>query len=45
MNTSLKTCAAAVVAAIFVTFGTIDPIADYAYATTTPAIRVASTAR
>jgi len=44
MNTSIKSRAAAVVAAILVTFGTIDLIADYAYPTA-PAVRVASAAR
>ena len=44
MNTSIKTRAAALVAAILVTFGTIDLIADYAYPAA-PAVRVASTAR
>ena len=40
MNTSIKTRAAALVAAILVTFGTIDLIAGYAYPTA-PAIQVA----
>jgi hypothetical protein len=44
MNTSIKTRVAALIAAIVVTFGTIDLIADYAYPTA-PAVRVASTAR
>ena len=44
MNTSIKTHAAALIAAIVVTFGTIDLIADYAYPTA-PAVQVASTAR
>jgi hypothetical protein len=44
MNTSLKTRATALVAAIVVTFGTIDLIAHYAYPTA-PAVLVASTAR
>lgn len=44
MNTSLKTRATALVAAIVVTFGMIDLIADYAYPTP-PAVLVASTAR
>ena len=44
MNTSIKARTAALVAAIVVTFGTIDLIADYAYPTA-PAARVASTAR
>jgi hypothetical protein len=44
MNTSIKTRAAALVAAIVVTFGTIDLIADYAFPVA-PAVQVASTAR
>ena len=44
MNTSIKTRAAALVAAIAVTFGAINLISDYAYPTA-PAVRVASTAR
>jgi len=44
MNTSIKTHAAALIAAIVVTFGTIGLIADYAYPTA-PAVQVASTAR
>ena len=44
MNTSIKTRAAALVAAIVVTFGTIDLIAEHAYPTAPP-VQVASTAR
>ena len=44
MNTSIKTRAAALVAAIVVTFGTIDLIADYAFPVAS-AVQVASTAR
>jgi len=43
MNTSIKSRAAAVVAAILVTFGTIDLIADYVLPAA-PAVQVASTA-
>ena len=44
MNTSIKARAAALVAAIVVTFGTIDLMANYAYPAA-PTVRVASTAR
>jgi hypothetical protein len=44
MNTSIKTRAAALLAAILVTFGTIDLIAAYALPCV-PAVQVASTAR
>jgi len=44
MNTSIKTRATALVAAILVTFGTIELIADYAYPVA-PAVQLASTAR
>jgi hypothetical protein len=44
MNTSIKTRAAALVAAIAVTFGTIDLIADYAHPAA-PTVLLASTAR
>jgi hypothetical protein len=44
MNTSIKTHAAALIAAIVVTFGTIALIADYAYPPA-PAVQVASSAR
>lgn len=44
MNTSIKTRAAALVAAALVTFGAIDLIAVYAYPAT-PAPLVASAAR
>jgi len=43
MTTSIKTRAVALVAAILVTFGTIDLIADYALPAA-PAVQVASTA-
>jgi len=44
MNTSIKTRAAALFAAILVTLGTIELIADYAFPAA-PAVRVASAAR
>jgi hypothetical protein len=43
MSTSIKSRAGALVAAIAVTFGTIDLIADYAFPLA-PAVQVASTA-
>jgi hypothetical protein len=44
MNTSIKSRAAALVAAIAVTLGTVDLIADYAFPVA-PAVQLASAAR
>jgi hypothetical protein len=44
MNTSIKTRVTAFVAAAFVTFGAIDPIASYAYPEA-PAVLIATVAR